>query len=63
MRLLVNGRYHTFEMHRFCGPMRLRHDLEPAKNQWDEHSPFWPVFQRWMDAGQKIDEFGRGVLT
>ena len=64
VRLSVNGRDHTFEMHRFWGPMRLRSDgFTPTKNQWSENSAFWLVFQQWFDSGQRIDEFDRGILA
>lgn len=63
VRLPVNGRYHTFEMHRYCGPIRLKSDGEtPTDKQWGENSPFWDVFYKWLDNGQKVDEHGRGLI-
>ena len=63
IRLRVGERDMAFEMHHFCGPMRVntRTD-EPTKNQWSENSPFWPVFTKWMDQGQQVVD-GRGVMT
>ncbi len=63
LKLLVGKRYHYFEMHRYCGPMRLRPDGETSHNEhWEENSPFWDEFQKWMDQGQRVDEFGRCVV-
>jgi hypothetical protein len=63
VRLQVNGRRHTFEMHRYCGPMKLKADGEtPAKNFWSENSDFWPVFDDWVRQGQRVDEHGCGMV-
>ncbi len=62
VRLMVNSRFHTFEMHHYFGPIKLKADGEtPAENYWREDSDFWPVFDSWVSNGQKIDEYGRGV--
>lgn len=54
---------HTFEMHSYCGPMRLLADGETgAKTFWPEKSKFWGVFDIWMKLGQKIDKWGYGVV-
>lgn len=55
---------HTFEMHPYCGPMRLWADGDtPAKNTWPEKSGFWDVFSDWMRLGQKVDKWGYGVIS
>ncbi len=54
---------HTFEMHRYCGPMRLLADGEtPAKNTWPEKSAFWDVFGTWSNLGRKVDKYGYGII-
>jgi hypothetical protein len=51
-------------MHPYCGPLRLKADGEtPAKHYWSENSDFWPVFNKWVENGEKVNEFGRGITT
>ncbi len=40
-------RYHgvTFEMHRYCGPMRCRKDGEPSNVNMGRK--FWKMFKEW----------------
>jgi len=63
VRLKVGQRNHTFEMHRYCGPIRLMSDgVTESKVKWSAKSSFWPVFDSWMTNGQKVDKFGRGMV-
>lgn len=62
IRLLVNSRDETFEMHGYMGPVKLRADGEPSQRFWSEKSPFWPIFQKWFDQGQNVNEHGIGVI-
>lgn len=62
-RMLVNGRYVTFEMHRYLGPIRVHGTTgEPTKRDFAEGSPFWPLFERWVAGGEKVDDRGRCVV-
>lgn len=64
IRLRVGKIYHTFEMHSYCGPMRLYADGETVNdNSWSENSSFWPVFQKWLKQGARVDECGRGIVS
>ena len=40
-----------FEFSERFGPILLNKNDTPKAQQPDERSPFWPVFQRWLDAG------------
>lgn len=62
IKLKVGKIYHTFEMHRYCGPMRLFANGEPNQNMWPENSSFWAVFNKWMEQGKRVDEHGRGIV-
>ncbi len=45
---------YTFEMHHYCGPIVLKKNLEPRKNQpTSERDPFWSVFGRWQGLSEK----------
>lgn len=46
----ANGRSWFFENHRIFGPLVLRKDGEPKKNQPGPRSAFWPAFDRWNSA-------------
>lgn len=64
VRLKIGKIYHTFEMHHYCGPMRLYSDGDtPNDNFWKETSSFWPVFEKWLAQGKRIDEYGRGIVN
>lgn len=64
IKLKVGKNYHTFEMHRYCGPMRLYADGDTVnQNSWKENSPFWPVFNKWMQQGQRVDGHGIGLVN
>lgn len=54
---------HYFEMHKYCGPMRLYANGEPNQNFWTEGSAFWPVFNKWLNQGEKVDKNGYGVFN
>ena len=41
-----------FEFHAFCGPMRLKKDLEPSKIAGDK---FYEVVTEWV----KLDDLGK----
>lgn len=63
VRLKVGKQDHTFEMHRYLGPIRLMQDGETERaGGWPENSKFWPVFQRWVNQGKRIDGHGRGIV-
>ncbi len=63
IRLQVGKTYHTFEMHRYCGPLRLYSDGDtPNQNGWSDKSTFWPVFDRWLEQGKRVDQYGRGIV-
>lgn len=40
------GRYY-FEMHQYCGPIRLRKDGEVSKQDFGAY--FWPLFEKWQE--------------
>lgn len=64
VKLKVNNRYHTFEMHRYCGPIRLKSDGETEHSDfWPEHSDFWPVFTTWFNQGKRVNRYGVGIVT
>ena len=48
-----------FEMHPYCGPMRLNKDMSGSKA--DFPAGFWPIFEKWQKAGQRIGEDGYGI--
>ncbi len=50
---VVNGRTYRWEFHNYCGPLFLRKDGEPLKNQPGEHHPVWPYFDQWMKKREK----------
>ena len=62
VKLKAGKSFHTFEMHRYCGPMRCYANGEPMNRHWPENSEFWPVFEKWMEQGQRVDEHGRGIV-
>lgn len=63
VKLKVNGRYHTFEAHRYFGPIRLKADGETAARLfWSENSDFWPVYNRWVEQGRRVNENGIGIV-
>jgi hypothetical protein len=62
IKLPVGDKMEVFEMHHYCGPIKLKKDGDPSERQWGERNPFWSVFSKWMDAGQKVDEDGVGIL-
>ena len=63
VRLKVGKIYHAFEMHRYCGPMRLFADGDtPNPNFWPENSSFWPVFNKWLQQGQRVNEHEIGIV-
>lgn len=49
-----------FEMHPYCGPMRLNKDMSGSKADFPKQ--FWPIFKRWQNAGEKVDENGNGII-
>ena len=45
------GKY-CFEMHPYCGPMRLKQDGEPSVQDFGKD--FWPLFEKWQ--AERINE-------
>lgn len=59
----VGKQYHYFEMHRYCGPIRMTPDGESShEEQWKEESQFWNEFQKWLDQGRRVNKFGLCVV-
>lgn len=54
---ISEGRYcFYFEMHKWCGPMRVDSDGEPENDGiFPERSPFWGMFQRWSEQGKRLN--------
>lgn len=59
MNSVTGGRVY-FEMHPYCGPMRSRQDGSGSSQDFPKW--FWPLFEKWMDGGQKVDRYGRCVI-
>lgn len=51
----VKGRRIRFEMHPYCGPVALRKDGEPAKQQPKD---FLHAASLWAQQGRKVDPDG-----
>ncbi len=48
-----------FEDHKWCGPMRVDQKGEPENGGvFPERSPFWPLHQKWIESGKRVDEKG-----
>lgn len=62
IRIMVGTRYMTFEDHPRFGPIRCRRDGEVADTQFSEKSAFWPVWERWLDSGKRVDQHGRAIV-
>ncbi|MCK5612542.1 hypothetical protein KAR91_62300 [Candidatus Pacearchaeota archaeon] len=63
VKLKVSGKVELFEMHPYCGPIKLhKQTLDPVHNMWPEGHAFWPVFDKWNKGGQKIDDQGYGII-
>lgn len=50
------GKEWFFEMHSYCGPVVLKKDGDPMKNQPNEKSDFWEVVSRWVRQGKKVTD-------
>jgi hypothetical protein len=58
-----NGRYFTFEMHPYCGPVKVHAKTgEPTKHDFPESSSFWNLFKAWDRGGRIVDQYDRCVL-
>ena len=58
-----DGNTFTFEWHPMFGPARCNAKGDILADTFTERSKFWPLFQRWLDGGKQVDEFGRCVLA
>jgi hypothetical protein len=63
IHIMVGTRYVTFEDHPRLGPIRCRRDGEVAGTQFSEKSAFWPVWEKWVDQGKRIDQHGRAMAV
>ncbi len=52
-----------FEMHSYCGPIRLDKRGEPTPENFGEQHPFWGAFERWQAQGSRVDARGRCIFT
>ena len=51
----LTGKKWFFEMHHYCGPIHLKKDGDPMKNQPGGNSPFWDIVQRWIAQGKVVN--------
>ncbi len=61
-RLLINGRYRTFEFHGVCGPVLLNEQGDPLTRQPSPSSEFWKAFEAWRVAGCHVDQHQRAYV-
>lgn len=46
-RATIDGKVWRWEFHEFCGPLWLRQDGEPRKNQCPTNKKVWSAFEAW----------------
>lgn len=56
---VVNGREWRWEFNAHCGPLFIRKDGEPRKNQCPTVKAVWDAFTRWQKLHNRRLEYNR----
>jgi hypothetical protein len=59
---IVNGRKWRWEFHEYCGPMFVRADGYPRKNQCPTVKAVWDAFTRWHKQYERAKNAGSTTL-
>ena len=62
VKMRVGKMIEYFEMHSYCGPIRLTKKWEERKVDWGSRNAFWGPFEVWLKSGQEVDEDGFAIV-